>query len=159
MTEPSTHSPDPGRHDVGTLRLEHGGVSEVTADNVEVRMGGIGRLDAADVFVQFGGVGAARADTLSVEWGSVGAAAVGELRVTQGIASNVLAREATIDQGLVRSLVAWHVTVARPSAALVVLAAKVDGEVRALLDWRGALALGLGFGLVASIAKALRRPR
>lgn len=144
---------------VERLHLERGGINEATAANVEVRMGGIGRLDAEDVFVQFGGVGVGRADSLNVEWGSVGAAAAGELRVTQGIASNVIAREATVDQALVRTLIAARVTVTRPSAALVVLAAKVDGEVRTLLDWRGALALGVGFGVVASIARALRRGR
>lgn len=144
---------------VGSLHVERGGIGEATASSVEVKLGGIGRLDAEDVFVQFGGVGAARADHLSVEFGSVGASAAGELRVQQGIASNVIAREATIDQGLVRTLIAQRVTVRRPSAALVVIAARVDGEVRALLDWRGALALGLGFGVVAAIASALRRDR
>ena len=39
------------------------------------------------------------------------------------------------------------------------LAAKVDGEVRALLDWKGALALGVGFGLIAAIGRALRKSR
>jgi len=94
-----------------------------------------------------------------VEWGGVGPVAAGEVRVTQGLVGNVLAREATIDQGFVRTLVAQRVTVARPSAALVVLAARVDGEVRALLDWRGALALGLGVGIVTAISRALRRTR
>ena len=109
--------------------------------------------------VQFGGIGAARADALNVQFGSVGLAGAGELHVSQGIASNVIAREATIERGFVRTIVAQHVTVSGPSAALFVLAARVDGEVRALLDWRGALALGLGFGLVAALARTLRKAR
>jgi hypothetical protein len=169
MTEPSTPANatdnaaetvsrrDIDRVNVGTLRLERGGIGEATADRVELKMGGIGRLQAEDVFVQFGGVGLGRADKLNVEWGSVGAAAAGELHVQQGIASNVIAREATLDQGLVRTLIAAHVTVTRPSAALVVIAGKVDGEVRALLDWRGALAFGLGFGLIAALGRLVRK--
>ena len=144
---------------VSRLQVERGGIGEATADTVELRMGGIGRLDAEDVFVQFGGVGAARADVLNVEWGGVGPAAAGELRVTQGVVGNVIAREATIDQGFVRMLIAGHVTVTRPSAALVVLAARVDGEVRALVDWRGALAFGLGFGVLAAVSRGLRKRR
>jgi len=165
----TTASPEPSvqvvsRADIGSVRagslhVERGGIGEATADRMELKLGGIGRLDAQDVFVQFGGVGLGRADKLNVEWGSVGAAAAGELHVQQGIASNVIAREATLDQGLVRNLIAARVTVTRPSAALVVIAGRVDGEVRALLDWRGALAFGLGFGLVAAVARALRKAR
>ena len=167
-TPQTRQAPEPklaaGRHDLdraaaSSLHLERGSIGEATADTVELRMGGIGRLDAEDVFVQFGGVGAARADVLNVEWGGVGPVAAGEVRVTQGVVGNVLARQATIDQGLVRTLIAQRVTITRPSAALVVLAAKVDGEVRALLDWRGALAFGVGFGVIAAISRALRKAR
>jgi len=142
---------------VGSLRVERGGIGEATADSVEVRMGGIGRVDAEDVYVQWGGIGAGRADTLSVEFGSVGAAAAGELRVTQGVVSAVIAREATIEQGLVRTLIAQHVTISRPSAVLVLIAGRVTGDVRPLIDWRGALAAGLAFGLVGAVVKELRR--
>jgi hypothetical protein len=141
---------------VGSLRLERGGIGEATADSVEVRMGGIGRVDAEDVYVQWGGIGAGRADTMSVEFGSVGAAAAGELRVTQGVVSNVIAREATVEQGFVRTLIAQHVTFSRPSAVLVLIAGRVTGDVRPLIDWRGALAAGLALGLVGAVARALR---
>ena len=66
-------------------------------------------------------------------------------------------RPSDFDQGFVRTLIAGKVTLTRPSAALVVLAAKVDGEVRTLLDWRGGLAFGMGLGIVATVARALRR--
>jgi hypothetical protein len=144
---------------VASLRLERGGIGDATADEVQVRMGGIGRLDAEHVFVQFGGVGSARADVLDVRWGGVGPTLAGEVRVTQGVAGNVLAREATVDQAFVRTLIAQRVTVTRPSAALVVLAGRVDGQVRALLDWRGALALGVGLGLMTALSRVLRKGR
>jgi hypothetical protein len=140
----------------GSLHVERGGIGEATADSVEVRMGGIGRVDAEDVYVAWGGIGAGRATTMSVEMGSVGLALTGDLRVTQGMVSSVLAREATVEQGLVRTLIAQHVTIARPSAVLVMIAGRVDGDVRPVIDWRGALAAGLAFGLVGAVVRALR---
>jgi len=34
---------------------------------------------------------------------------------------------------------------------LVLIARRVDGDVRTLLDWRGALAFGVAFGIVSAI--------
>lgn len=144
---------------IASLRLERGGIAEATADTVEVRMGGIGALDADDVFVQLGGIGAARAERVSVEFGSVGAAMAGEIRVTQGFAGSVLAREATIEQGIVRTLVAQHVQITRPSAVLVMIAQHVSGDVRPVLDWRGALVAGIAFGLVSGLVGTARIAR
>ena len=141
----------------GSLHLERGGIGEATAGSVEVRMGGIGRVDAEDVHVAWGGIGAASARTMSVEFGSVGAAMAGELRVTQGMVSGVIAREATVEQGFVRTLIAQHVTINRPSGVLLMIAGRVDGDVRPVLDWRGALAAGLGLGLVSAVVTAFRK--
>jgi hypothetical protein len=123
---------------------------------VDVRFGGIGRLDAEEVFVQWGGIGAARADRVGVEFGSVGASLAGELRITQGMASGVVAREATLEQSLVRTLIAQRVTVARPTGVLVMIAQHVSGDVRPVIDWRGALAFGAVFGVIAVAWRALR---
>ncbi len=142
---------------VASLRLERGGIAEASADTVEVRMGGIGVLDADEAFVQWGGIGAAKAKHVGVEFGSVGAAMAGELRVTQGVAGIVLAREATIEQGFVRTLFAQRVEIKRPSAVLVMIAQHVSGEIRPLLDWRGALAFGAAFGLVSGLLSLVRR--
>ena len=144
---------------IASLRLERGGIAEATADTVEVRMGGIGALDADDVFVQLGGIGAAKAERVSVEFGSVGAAMAGEIRVTQGFAGSILAREATIEQSIVRTLVAQHVQITRPSAVLVLIAQRVTGDVRPVLDWRGALVAGIAFGLVSGLVGTVRAGR
>ena len=119
-------------------------------------MGGIGALEAEEVLVQWGGIGAARAERVGVEFGSVGAALAGELHVSQGFAGSVVAREATVGQGIVRTLIAQRVTVTRPTGVLVMIAARVEGEVRPVLDWRGALVAGLAIGLVSAAAKVLR---
>jgi hypothetical protein len=144
---------------LASLRMERGGIAEATADTVDVRMGGIGRLTADDVYVQWGGVGAARAQKVSVEMGSVGAALAGDLSVSQGFAGSVIAREAVVEQGVVRTLIAGHVTITRPSAVLVLIAGRVTGEVRPLMDWRAALAAGAGFALVAALLARLRAGR
>jgi hypothetical protein len=138
------------------LRVDRDGLPAVTASSVEVRIGGIGSVDAEDVYVEWGGIGAARGESVSVEFGSIGAAMAGEARVTQGFAGAVLAREAIVEQGLVRTLIAQRVTVTRPSGVLVLIAKDVSGDVRALLDWRGALAFGAAFGLVTGVVRAAR---
>jgi hypothetical protein len=141
---------------VDSLHIERGGVARVTAGTVDVHMGGIGALDADEVSVQWGGVGAARAEKISVEFGSVGMALAGEMRVSQGIAGSSLARETTVEQSFVRTLIARDVTISRPSAVLVMIAGRVNGDVRPVLDWRGALVAGLAFGAVSALAAGAR---
>ena len=153
MTEsPTVTLPEPVVPDTN-LRVERGGIGDVTAETVEVRLGGIGAARAEDVFVQWGGIGATRADTASVEFGSIGAALAGEARVSQGYAGLLVAREATVEQALVRTMIAQRVTINRPSAVLILIAQRVDGSVRPLLDWRGALAAGLGVAAVTAVAR------
>jgi hypothetical protein len=89
----------------------------------------------------------------------VGAALAGELRVTQGFAGSIVARDATIEQGIARTVIAQRVRITRPSAILVLIAARVEGDVRPVLDWRGALVAGLAFGLVSAGVKVLRERR
>jgi hypothetical protein len=73
--------------------------------------------------------------------------------VTQGFARTVLARDVRISKGGAQTVVAGHVTMEPQSGALLILARKVEGNVRPVLDWRGALVLGatlaVGIGLLA----------
>ena len=75
----------------------------------------------------------------------------GELSITQGGAGSVLARDARIEQSVVRTLVANHVHVERATGVVFLIARRVDGNVRTLLDWRGALAFGAAFGVVSGL--------
>jgi hypothetical protein len=138
---------------LASLRIERGGIEQATAQQVEVRMGGIGQLEADDVFVSWGGIGAARADLVSVEFGSVGAALADELRVSQGSVGFAAARDVNVEQSFVRTLIAQNVRISRPSAVLLLIAGRVEGSVRPLLDWRGALAFGAAFGLVSALVR------
>ena len=65
----------------------------------------------------------------------------------------MLARDVRIDRGGAQTVVAQRVTFERPGGALVVLAQHVEGNVRPLLDWRGALVLG---GIVAAVLALVR---
>jgi hypothetical protein len=138
------------------VRLHRAGTDAVSATNVDVSMGAIGRADATDVAVSQGAIGLARGERISVEMGAIGAAIGGEVRLTQGAAGTVLAREARVEQAFVRALVANNVVVERTTGVLFLVARRVEGDVRAVLDWRGALAFGAAFALVAGL---LRRRR
>jgi len=131
-------------------------VAEVNATNVDVTRGGIGRVRAVDVAVSQGGIGLAQGDRVSVEMGGIGAALAGELRVTQGGVGSVLARDVHVEQSVVRTVVANNVHFERTTGVLVLLARRVEGDVRAVLDWRAALAFGAAFGIVTSIFRRRR---
>jgi hypothetical protein len=83
----------------------------------------------------------------------MGAAIGTETRVVQSMANFVASGEATVDQSLIGAVVGNRVTVRQPSAIGIVIAARVEGTVRPILDWRGALAAGLAFGLISSILR------
>jgi hypothetical protein len=121
-----------------------------------IQQGGIGAAKAAEVSVSQGGIGALQAEQVSVEMGAVGAAMTNELRVHQGMVGAVLARDARFEQAGVRALVANRVHFGPNSGAGVVLAAHVDGDVRTLFDWRGALAFGAAAGLVLGVLRNRR---
>jgi hypothetical protein len=91
--------------------------------------------------------------------GVVGAAMGGHVTVGQGMAGTVLAQDANVDQSFVRTLVARDVTVNRPSLIVFMIAQRVSGEIRVLLDWRGAIAFGAAFGALAGLFGRGRRRR
>jgi hypothetical protein len=73
--------------------------------------------------------------------------------VTQSYARLVGSGESTIDQSLVGSVIGGRVTVRQPSAIGILIAGRVDGEVRPVLDWRGALAVGVVVGALVMLAR------
>jgi hypothetical protein len=141
--------------DAGPAIEEDG--SWIQADAVEVRQGAIGRVDATEVAVTQGAIGAARADRISVQMGALGAAMGREISISQGGAGSILAGNARVDQAFVRTLVAQHVEIHRPSAVLFLIAQRVSGDIRPLLDWRGALAFGAAVGIIAGLVRRGRR--
>ena len=143
-----------------TIQLRQGGISVATATAIDVRQGGIGRARATDIAVSQGGIGLAQGERVSLEMGSIGAG-----RRRRGARSPsrsrrvVAAAMATVDQSLVRTVVAGSVTFRQPSAVLLLVAGRVDGSVRPLLDWRSGLAAGVGAAAVLSLARLVRQVR
>jgi len=130
-----------------TVHIHKGGIERADANEINVKMGGIGRADATDIAVSIGGVGLARAERVSVEMGGIGLAVAGEARLSQGFARYVVAREASVEQGLIGTMITGRATIQRTSGVFLLVAGRVDGPVKAVLDWRGGLAFGAAFGL------------
>ena len=85
--------------------------------------------------------------------GGVGIAIAGEVHVSQGGAQNIIARDVRFEQSAVGTVLANQVTVDGPSVVGLVLARHVHGEVRTLVDWRGALAFGAVAGLMIRLLR------
>lgn len=145
------------RINADSLSLRQGGINVAEARQIDLRQGGITRAQADDIAVTQGGIAMARGERVSVEIGAVGLAVGGEVRLTQAVAGSILAREVRIEQGGARTIVASHATFERASGTVMLIAARVDGDVRTILDWRGALAFGAAFGLVAGLVRRARR--
>jgi hypothetical protein len=152
--------PDPGSPDIGSSvpALAQDGLRwpEAALASLDLQRGAIGRLDAQDVTVTQGAIGAARAESITVDRGALGAAMANEIQASQAGISTLLAGEARIGQAAVRTIVARDVVVERPSLVGFLIARRVSGDVRVLFDWRGALAFGAVFGLLARIGRGRR---
>jgi hypothetical protein len=147
-----------GRVEATTVSVTQGGIGSADARTIDVRQGGIGSASATDIAVSGGSIGFARGERVSIEMGALGGAVGDEIRVTQSMSGFVAAQgNATVDQSLVSTLIADRVTIRQPSAILVLIARQVDGTVRPLLDWRGALAAGAVAGLLIGLLRRGRR--
>ena len=146
------------RVEATTVSITQGGIGSADARSIDIRQGGIGRASATDIAVSQGGIGFAQGERVTLEMGAIGVAVGDEVRVTQSTAGYVAARgDATVDQSLVSTLIADRVTFRQPSAVLVLIARQVDGSVRPLLDWRGAIAAGAVAGIVIGLLRRVRR--
>lgn len=146
------------RVEASSVSVSQGGIGTAVATSVDVRQGGIGQASATDIALSQGAIGFARGDRVSLEMGAIGAVIGDEVRVTQAISNLVAGRgEVTVDQSLVSTLIGYRVTIRQPSAVLLLIAGRVDGSVRPLLDWRGGLAAGAAAGLVIGLLRAGRR--
>ncbi len=136
-----------------SVSIVQGGADTVHAGSVDVREGGISRAIADDIALSKGGIGVARGGRVSTEFGANGLTVADEARLSQSIGGIVLANDTTLDQSLVRTLVTARATFRQPSGVVVLIAGRTDGQVRPVLDWRGALAAGAAFAVVASILR------
>jgi hypothetical protein len=122
---------------------------------VEVRRRALGRVNTGEVTVDQGAIGAAQADHVSIDRGALGAAMADRVEVSRGYARSILARQVQLDRAAARIVIAADVR-ADQSAAMFLIARKVDGNIRVLLDWRGALAFGAVAGVLFALVSRAR---
>lgn len=139
----------------GHRPLPSGGriAAEVDEQSVAVSRGFVGLVRARDVTVRQAGVGAVVAGTASLQMGGASGILARQATLQMAGASTVVAADARIERSLVRAVVANTVHAGPTTAILVVLARRVDGEPKVLLDWRGALALGASIAALALIGR------
>ena len=145
----------PPPQETSLATVDQGDDGGLDAEHVELRLSAIGMVDADDVHFAQGALGAARAETVSVDQGAVGAALADKVEVSRGYARSILARQVQLDSSAARVVVAGDVRADR-SAVMFLVARRVGGDVRVLLDWRGAAAFGAIAGLIVGL---LRRGR
>ncbi|MBI3752219.1 MAG: hypothetical protein HY263_11265 [Chloroflexi bacterium] len=149
----------PGRAHAATPPAVAADGSAIEADRVEIRQAALGRADAREVEVIQGAIGGVRADHVSVRQGIVGGSVTGSLEVNQGIARTVFANRATVSQSFARTVIANEVQVTKATGIGLLIARHVEGDVKVLLDWRGAAIMGAVGGLVAGLVRTARRGR
>jgi hypothetical protein len=114
--------------DATTVNITQGGARDIEATNVTINQGGAARVNAEQVTVSQGGVALARAEQLTLQEG--------------GSAFVVVADKAQLDA---------------ETSVFLLISGSASGEVKPVLDWRAALAIGAGFALVLSALRRLRR--
>ena len=151
MTSPS---PKPRRRTKAAppVEIEAAPVADLPAGGpMSVERGAVGRADATSLEVHQGAIGGTRAESVTVAQGAVGLAVAGEVQVRQGVVGTLVAGSSRVEQSFVRTLVAGEVRLERATGVGVLLARKVVGDVKVVLDWRGALAFGAAAGVVAGL--------
>lgn len=138
--------------------VTQGGIEHATAGTIDVRAGGIAHARASGaISVRAGGIAIARAPRVEVAAGQVALALADEVRLRLASLSLAAARVVHVDRSLVQTVIGQRVRIEGRSPVLVVIARTVEGEVRPLLDWRGALAAGAVLALAQVVLRVRRR--
>jgi hypothetical protein len=124
------------------IRLDDLEPDVVRGENVTVHQGSAQSIEASTVSITQGAAASVNADELSVEQGGVALARAQQFTVkADSSAFAVYAESATVEEG---------------GNVFLLITPSVTGEVRPVLDWRAALAIGGGFALAISILRRLR---
>ena len=119
------------------------GMQDIRAENVTLTQGGAQNIDATTVSIMQGGAGRVSAQELTVSQGGVGLARTDDLTVNEGgSAFAVMADKATLEEG---------------SNVFLLVAGQVEGDGKAVIDWRAALAAGIGFAAALSVIRRILR--
>jgi hypothetical protein len=128
------------------------------ADNVEITNGGARDIDATTVNITQGGARDIEATTVTINQGGAGRVSAEHVTVSQGGIGLARAEELTLqDGGNAFAVVADRAHFDAETSVFLLISGSTSGEVKPVLDWRAALAIGAGFALVLSAMRRLRR--
>ena len=147
--------------DTSALRDEGGDAvtsADVRADAVEIRNGGARDIDATSVAITQGGARDIDAQTVTITQGGAARIRADELNVSQGGVAVARADNLTIAEGgSAFAVMADSAQVDRDSNVFLLVAGSTSGDVRPVLDWKAAAALGAGFALASAAFRRIRR--
>lgn len=142
--------------DVEVVSVSGGAIRAAKAEAIDVSSGAIGAANAETIDVSLGAVGAIRATTAAIDTAAVGAVAASEVRIDTAFIGPILAREVHLERAIAQSVLAQRVSVHGNALTMFLVAQRVDGNVRAMFDWRGGLAFGAVFGLIVGVFRLVR---
>ena len=135
------------------------GPAPVAATDAGRTMHAVGSVEGAAVNLSMSVVGGVRAGSATIAQGLAGGVVAQTVSVRQGFVRSLLAQRVEVGQSFVRSLVANEVHLLPTANVGILLARRVEGDVKVLLDWRGAAILGAVAGLVGGLVRGGRRGR
>jgi hypothetical protein len=142
--------------------VESSAAKTIQADKVEIRSSAVQTIDADVVEMRASNAQTIQADTVRIQHGNAAQMQAQTLAVEQSNLGLVRTSEATLADSNVFALVGDHVQAANVRSVWLV-ARQIEGDAKALLDPRSALALGLGLGsalgLWSLLTSLMRRAR
>lgn len=118
-------------------------MGDIRAENVTLTQGGARDIEATTVSIMQGGAARVSAEQLNISQGGVAMARTDELVVNEG--------------GSAFAVIADKATIAEGSNVFLLVSGQVDGDGRPVLDWRSALAAGVGFAAALSVIRRILR--
>ena len=125
----------------------------IDIDAVSMTQAVVGGIAAERVTIGQGFVGGTAAERVRIDRGGAYGIVAGRVRIDRGGAARVVANRVSIDRGGAGAVMGWRVRLGRGSISGAVIAGRVDGEVKALLDWRGVLAVAIPAAVVAYLLR------
>lgn len=159
---PTGDTPTDQTVEAPAVEVKSTAAQSIQADKVEMRSSTAQTIDADVVDMHSSSAQTIQADTVRMQQCNTARAQVQSLAAEQSVLGSVRASEATLADSSVFALIGDRVQAANVRSVWVI-ARQVEGDVKALIDPRGALALGVGLGsaigLFSIIVSLMRRSR
>ncbi|MBV6394692.1 MAG: hypothetical protein HFACDABA_00258 [Anaerolineales bacterium] len=138
-----------------SVTMRQANADHVSADEVTMNLSAAGGVNAATFSAQQSMIGGANAEEIHV-WNSAVGGVNGTLVNVQGTVAGVAGQSITVEGARVGLAAAQEIRGGRVET-VVLLAGRVEGEVHAVVDTRGAIIAGLVGGLFAGLVLLVGR--